>query len=81
MIKVLYDHQIFSNQRYGGISRYFKYLMDGIEDADDVVYILGVFNSDNEYIQKDRQLSKWSFSSLFNTKRKQLTAIMLTAQS
>jgi glycosyltransferase involved in cell wall biosynthesis len=49
MMKVLYDHQVFSWQRFGGISRYFYELMnnsDGLYDCD----VSGRY-SGNEYIK------------------------------
>jgi hypothetical protein len=48
-MKVLYDHQIFYGQKFGGISRYFYELMkhsNGLFDYE----ISGVF-SENEYIK------------------------------
>ncbi|PST84878.1 glycosyltransferase family 1 protein [Pedobacter yulinensis] len=56
MLEVLFDHQIFAEQRYGGISRYFKHLMGGIQRTDDASYKLGVARSDNFYIQDEPQL-------------------------
>lgn len=58
MIKVLFDHQIFSEQKYGGISRYFKYLIDGIKQDEEVDYDLGLLRSNNYYIQGEHQLLK-----------------------
>jgi glycosyltransferase involved in cell wall biosynthesis len=48
-MKILYDHQIFATQRFGGISRYFYELMrnsDGLFDYE----VSGMF-SENEYIR------------------------------
>lgn len=47
-MNILYDHQIFTQQRFGGISRYFFELInrfDGIENSCDV----GAIYSDNAY--------------------------------
>lgn len=52
-MKVLYDSQIFSAQRYGGISRYFSELIHGSLDYD---CVLSLIYSENEYI-KDLQLN------------------------
>jgi glycosyltransferase involved in cell wall biosynthesis len=49
VMKVLYDHQIFSGQKFGGISRYFYELMkhsDGLFDYE----TSGLF-SENEYVK------------------------------
>lgn len=52
MIKIFYDHQKFSTQKYGGISRYFASLLEAIEDADEFEYALGVYYSTNHYLQQ-----------------------------
>lgn len=68
MTKIFYDHQIFSSQRYGGISRYFEYLMCGIEESERVDYKLGVLKSNNYYIRNEKQLlSNSIFNPLFKT--------------
>lgn len=53
MIKIFYDHQKFSTQKYGGISRYFASLIDDIKHQDEFEYILGVLYSDNQYIKNE----------------------------
>lgn len=71
MLKVFYDHQIFTEQTYGGISRYFKYLIDGIKNTEDIDYLLGVLNSNNYYIREEKQmLSNSVFKPLFKTQEK-----------
>jgi glycosyltransferase involved in cell wall biosynthesis len=71
MLKIFYDHQIFSEQAYGGISRYFKYLIDGIKDTSDIDYKLGVLKSNNYYIREEKQLlGKAIFNPLFKTQQK-----------
>ena len=71
MTKVFYDHQIFTEQVFGGISRYFKYLIDGIKSTSDFDYKLGVLNSKNYYIRDEKQLlSQPLFQSLFKTQEK-----------
>lgn len=47
-MNVLYDSQIFSSQRYGGISRYFSELIHGSKGYE---YQLSLLYSDNEYIK------------------------------
>lgn len=47
-VRVLYDHQIFSSQKYGGISRYFYELA-----KDDLIpNYISIFYSDNHYYIK-----------------------------
>ena len=54
MIRVQYDHQIFSMQRYGGISRYFANLQESLEDSEDFSYNAGILYTRNYYL-KDRR--------------------------
>jgi glycosyltransferase involved in cell wall biosynthesis len=52
MLRVFYDHQKFSTQKYGGISRYFASLVDAIKHTDDFEYTLGVYYSTNHYLHQ-----------------------------
>ncbi|TGK24543.1 glycosyltransferase family 1 protein [Leptospira yasudae] len=54
-MKILYDHQIFSMQNYGGISRYFYELMTRIRRTPGMELEHSVLYSSNEYL-KDREL-------------------------
>lgn len=47
-MRVLYDHQIFTYQRFGGISRYFAELMNCYSNMGDIDCLLGVRESSNE---------------------------------
>ena len=49
-MKVFYDHQIFSWQKYGGISRYFTELMAHLEDFG-ITYENSLLLSDNIHIK------------------------------
>ena len=51
MLTVLYDYQHFSEQKYGGISRYFANIMTEIEARDDIKYKLAAVRSKNYYIR------------------------------
>jgi glycosyltransferase involved in cell wall biosynthesis len=53
MIKVFYDHQKFSTQLYGGISRYFANVISAIKTLPEFDYLLGVIYSKNHYIKDD----------------------------
>lgn len=53
MTKVLIDHQKFTTQRYGGISRYFANVIQGIKTTDDASYKLGVLCSKNHYLRQE----------------------------
>ncbi|PJZ58173.1 glycosyltransferase family 4 protein [Leptospira barantonii] len=54
-MKILYDHQIFTLQRFGGISRYFYEIMRGLKKNFAVDVKHSVLYSSNEYLQ-DRDL-------------------------
>lgn len=51
-MKVLYDHQRFSVQNVGGITRYFYGLINEFNNLDDIKVKLSILFSNNEYIQK-----------------------------
>lgn len=50
-MKVLFDHQCFTNQDYGGISRYFVSLMDEFDKLDNVTTNLALKYSNNFYLK------------------------------
>ncbi|MNJ91745.1 4-alpha-N-acetylgalactosaminyltransferase [compost metagenome] len=49
MIKVLFDHQIFSLQVYGGISRYFANIIKSLQKNEEIEVIQGFLYSKNYY--------------------------------
>lgn len=51
MIKVLYDHQMFSLQQYGGISRYFANLYTSFKSSTAVQPSIAALHSKNHYIE------------------------------
>ncbi|GAB3886479.1 glycosyltransferase family 4 protein [Spirosoma agri] len=53
MLNVFIDHQKFSTQKYGGISRYFANIIQGIKRTDGMTYKLGVLHAKNHYIQNE----------------------------
>ncbi|MCJ8208431.1 glycosyltransferase family 4 protein [Mucilaginibacter sp. RS28] len=50
-MKILFDYQHFSEQRYGGITRYFANIMHSIDQRDDISYKLAALYSKNYYIR------------------------------
>ncbi len=50
-MKILYDHQIFSIQKYGGISRYFIELYSHLLKTEGIISKISVFYSENIYYQ------------------------------
>ena len=55
-MKVLYDHQIFTSQIYGGISRYFFELLKNFENDDEIEYELSLKYSNNHYLKSLKNL-------------------------
>lgn len=49
-MKILYDHQIFSSQEYGGISRYFYELLRRFAEDDRIEIDLALRYSNNRYL-------------------------------
>jgi glycosyltransferase involved in cell wall biosynthesis len=49
-VKILFDHQTFSTQRYGGISRYFFNLNQGLKAVPGVQSSIATLYSENAYI-------------------------------
>jgi len=50
-MKIIFDHQIFSYERYGGISRYFSQLMKQFQAYKNCDFDLSLKYSDNIYIE------------------------------
>lgn len=55
MQKIFFDHQKFSTQKFGGISRYFANIIEAIKKNNEFDYLLGVANSQNFYIKNEKQ--------------------------
>lgn len=56
MIKVLFDHEIFSEQRFGGISRYFANLASEMNKGKTIRIKISVLYCKNYYLSKFPQL-------------------------
>lgn len=70
-MKILFDHQTFSIQRYGGISRYFVNLNAGLNNLPGVSSEIATLYSENEYLKNYRvpfnnKLGKKLFTGHFN---------------
>lgn len=50
-MKVLYDHQMFERQSFGGITRYFYELMNSYYNNNSLKFKLSLLNSDNHYLK------------------------------
>jgi len=55
-MKILFDHQIFSLQKFGGVSRYFCELMKNMPASHN--FILSLLCSDNNYLRENSSLFK-----------------------
>jgi len=51
-MKILYDHQMFHRQQYGGITRYFAELIKGLNNIGNIDIRLSVGATDNKYIKE-----------------------------
>lgn len=69
-MKVLYDHQIFTNQIYGGISRYFFELMQNFKNGNKIKYELSLKYSNNYYLKKLNNLSYKTFLEYYSFRGK-----------
>jgi len=49
---ILFDHQIFSTQIYGGVSRYFSELMKNFKNDNEIEYELSLRYSNNHYLKQ-----------------------------
>ena len=63
-MKVLFDYQMFSIQKYGGISRYFANLYDKSKANTDIEVKLGLLTTRNYYLENadlsfNNSLTKW----------------------
>ncbi len=65
MITVFYDHQKFSTQKYGGISRYFANLVLDIQKRPDFDYLLGLLSSNNYYLRHEKRAISPSLANAF----------------
>jgi len=60
-MKIFYDHQIFSLQRFGGASRLFAELISGINNETNHQAYLSILSSINEHLnEKEMPLPLWT---------------------
>ena len=52
-MKILIDHQTFSMQKYGGISRYFANLNQGLNTTPGISSSIATLYSENEYLSNE----------------------------
>lgn len=61
MLKVLYDHQCFAYQEYGGVSRYFVELIKHIKTSESIKAELALKFSNNHYLNELKEIRIKSF--------------------
>lgn len=76
-MKVLFDHQCFTYQDYGGISRYFVNLMNEFDKLSEVSYSLSLKYSNNFYIREKSGLSVKPYFPNTNFRGKKFTSHLL----
>lgn len=62
-MKIQYDHQIFTSQKYGGISRYFYELMKEFDSLENVQTNTSLLFSNNHYISEKKYTNHIDFLS------------------
>lgn len=60
-MKILFDHQIFTVQKYGGISRYFYELIKELKNMDNIQINVSLLISDNYYISDKQTIKHMNF--------------------
>jgi glycosyltransferase involved in cell wall biosynthesis len=50
-MKILYDHQIFESQKFGGVSKYFGELIYNSGALEEMNYEISILHSDNDYLK------------------------------
>ncbi len=80
-MRILYDHQIFTQQNYGGVSRYFCQLMSQFWKDPSVDFSIALRCSQNKNLQKFSQLDAyWSNRSDFLSKTQLFSFIQRTTR-
>lgn len=76
-MKILYDHQIFTLQKYGGISRYFYELIYHSDKMNYIKYTTSLIFSNNHYISDKKFIPHFQFfpNNEFKGKRKLIYSI------
>lgn len=61
MMKILFDDQIFTGQKIGGISRYFSQLFKNFEESSLIDYRLPLIYSENIYLKDLKKVKNYAF--------------------
>lgn len=79
-MRILFDHQVFSWQRYGGISRYFAEQLRGLKALDQEVFLPENFFSENVYLREFPEFKRQSLTA-FSFKGKKILQNALGRQN
>ncbi|RNI15808.1 glycosyltransferase family 1 protein [Methanohalophilus sp. RSK] len=79
-MKVLYDHQTFTNQNYGGISRYFCELFNEFNNIKDIDTLYSIRFSNNHYLTTSTSVPHYNFIPYFEFRGKKLLINLLNKQ-
>lgn len=60
-MKIIYDHQIFTSQKYGGVSRYFYELIKFFNHKKDIEIFTSIVFSNNHYISDKKDVKHIRF--------------------
>ncbi|MFC0321578.1 MULTISPECIES: glycosyltransferase family 4 protein [Olivibacter] len=71
-MKILFDHQIFSLQNYGGISRYFSALSQGLKSNEGISSHIKLLYSRNHYLEAKNSVLSKTMGELFLKKQKKI---------
>ena len=71
-MRIFFDHQIFSYQAYGGISRYFQELVSHLRGSVDAAVELEAPFSFNEYLKRDMSIKSKDFFPNCNSRNDRL---------
>lgn len=73
-MRIFYDHQIFSLQRYGGVSKYFVELMKRLPRE---IWYTSTFISNNAYVERERlfECHKWFSGLSFRGKERLMSCL------
>lgn len=77
-MRIILDPQIFNQQTYGGISRYYAEVFSVLSEKKDIEIVLPLYKSDNVYISKTQLLIK---NKLLNWFYDSLTALKISTRS
>ncbi len=75
-MRILFDHQVFSWQTYGGISRYFAEQMRGLVALGQEVFLPERFFSENVYLRQFPDFQRKSLSSFAFKGKKKLQNVL-----